>query len=227
MTSIPAEPVPAPQPPPAPDGGASWSPIPTATEPAPPPPPNPPDSAPVEPAGGRTRLGPVLVAMGVGAAVAIGLGVFGRLHQPTGIAVNLAGFSSGLAAKTWLTTAAFLFAIVQLITGMAIFGRIPLKGAWLGPVHRWSGRIAVILVVPVAVHCLYALGFADFSVRALIHSILGCFFFGAFVCKMLILTREDSPKWVLPVVGGLVFSLLTALWCTAALWFFIYRGITF
>jgi Family of unknown function (DUF6529) len=175
----------------------------------------------------RTRIGPVLLALGIGAAVSVGLGVFGRVHPPTGIAVNLAGFSSGLAAKTWLTTAAFVFAIVQMVTGMAIFGRIPLKGAWLGPVHRWSGRIAVIITVPVAVHCLYALGFQDFSTRALVHSIIGCFFFGAFVAKMLILTREDSPGWVLPVLGGLVFSLLTALWLTAALWFFIYRGVHF
>ncbi|GAA3629353.1 DUF6529 family protein [Microlunatus ginsengisoli] len=174
-----------------------------------------------------TRLGPVLVAMGIGAAVSIGLGLFGRLHAPTGIAINLAGFSSGLAAKTWLTTAAFLFAIVQLVTGMAIFGRIPLHGAWLGPVHRWSGRIAVLLVTPVAVHCLYALGFQDFSSRALVHSILGCLFFGAFVCKMLVLTRDDAPGWVLPVLGGLVFSLLTALFATAAVWFFVYRGFTF
>lgn len=174
-----------------------------------------------------SRFGPVLVAMAIGAAVSIGLGMFGRLHSPTGVAINLAGFSSGLAAKTWLTTAAFLLAILQLVTGMAIFGRIPLKGSWLGPTHRWSGRIAVLVVTPVAVHCLYALGFADFSTRALVHSILGCLFFGAFVCKMLVLTRDDAPGWVLPVLGGLVFSLLTGLFATAAVWFFVYRGFTF
>ncbi len=186
----------------------------TATSPAP-------TSAP------SARIRPVLVAMSIGAVVSIGLGLFGRLHAPTGIAINLAGFSSGFAVKTWLTTTAFAFAVVQLVTGMAIFGRIPLEGAWLGPVHRWSGRAAVLLVTPVAVHCLYALGFADFSTRALVHSVLGCLFFGAFVCKMLILTRDDAPAWALPVLGGLVFSLLTGLFATAAVWFFVYRGFTF
>lgn len=209
MTSIPAEPV-LPLPP------ESVMP-PTA----------PPDTGPAGPLAPSSRIGPVLVAMGIGAAVMIGLGVYGRLHTPTGVALNLAGFSSGLAAKTWLASGAFLLAIVQLITGLAIFGRIPLSGAWLGPVHRWSGRAAVLLTVPVAAHCLYALGFQDFSVRALVHSIVGCVFYGAFVCKMLILTREDTPGWVLPLVGGLVFSALTALWATSALWFFIYRGFTF
>ena len=68
---------------------------------------------------------------------------------------------------------------------------------------------------------VYSLGFQTFYASVLIHSILWCFFYGAFVCKMLILTRDDSPKWALPLAGGLVLSGLTALWMTAALWFFL------
>jgi len=169
----------------------------------------------------RTRLGPVLVAFAIGSAVAVGLGVYGRVHQPTGQAINLAGFSNGLAAKSALTTAAFVFVLVQMVTAMALFGRIPLQGRWVAPAHRWSGRIAVALTVPVAVHCLYALGFETFDGRVAAHSILGCFFFGAFVCKMLILTRDDSPKWALPVLGGAVLSGFVGLWMTAALWFYV------
>ncbi len=168
-----------------------------------------------------TRTAPVLVAFAVGSAVSVGLGVYGRLHAPTGQAINLAGFSSGLAAKSALTTGAMVFTLIQIVTAMAIYGRIPLRGAWVGRPRRWSGRIAVVLTVPIAVHCLYALGFQTFDARVLTHSLFGCFFFGAFVCKMLILTREDSPKWALPLLGGLVLSGLTALWMTAALWFFV------
>ncbi len=171
-------------------------------------------------------MGPLLVALGVGSAVAIGLGVYGRLHDPTGQALNLAGFSSGIAAKAWLTTAAFVFALVQIFTATILYGRIKISGAWVAPVHRWSGRIAVALIVPVAVHCLYALGFQGYSGRVLVHSILGCFFFGAFVAKMLILTRDDSPGWALPAIGGAVFSAFVALWMTAALWFFTTNGVT-
>jgi hypothetical protein len=172
------------------------------------------------------RIGPLIVAFAVGSAVAIGFGVYGRLHNPTGQAINLAGFSSGLAAKAWLSTAAFVFGLVQIFTAMVMYGRIKISGAWVAPVHRWSGRIAVAFTVPVAVHCLYALGFQGYSGRVLVHSILGCFFFGAFVSKMLILTREDSPGWALPALGGAVFSGLTALWMTAALWFFSTNGLT-
>jgi Family of unknown function (DUF6529) len=168
-----------------------------------------------------TRIGPVLVAFAIGTLAAVALGVYGRLHTPTGQAVNLAGFSSGLAVKSFLATIAMILAVVQTVTAMALFGRIPLTGAWVGPVHRWSGRVAVAVTVPAAVHCLYALGFQTYDTRTLVHSLFGCFFYGAFVVKMLVLTRDDSPKWALPLMGGLVLSGLTALWMTAALWFYL------
>jgi hypothetical protein len=37
----------------------------------------------------------------------------------------------------------------------------------------------------------------------------------------LILTRDDSPKWALPLAGGMVLTGLTALWVTAVLWFLV------
>jgi hypothetical protein len=112
-------------------------------------------------------------------------------------------------------------AIVQTVTAMGIHGRIPLRGGWVSPLHRWSGRLAVLISVPVAVHCLYALGFQGYDGRVITHSLFGCFFYGAFVFKMLILTRDDSPKWALPLAGGLVLSGLTALWITGVLYFLV------
>ena len=171
----------------------------------------------------------VWVAMGIGTLVAVGLGVYGRFHDPTHIAVNLAGFSSGVTVKVWLATAVFVLAIVQLATAMAMYGRLgKIRGtATTAAVHRWSGRIAVLVSVPVAVHCLYALGFQGYSTRVLVHSLLGCFFYGAFVAKMLLLSRPGGPRWLLPVLGGLVFSALTGLWLTSSLWFFTTKGVTF
>lgn len=168
-----------------------------------------------------TRVGPVLVALAIGAAVSLALGAYGRIHEPTGQAINIAGFSSGIAAKAFLTTVALAFAVVQTVTASGLMGRIKLNGAWVAPLHRWSGRIAVAVTVPVAVHCLYALGFGTYDTRVLLHSLFGCFFYGAFVVKMLVLTRNDSPGWALPLMGGLVITGLTALWMTAALWFFL------
>jgi hypothetical protein len=184
------------------------------------PPPPPPPSAAVK----------LLVPFLIGSAVSVGLGAYGKLHDPTGIAVNIAGFSGPLAAKTCLATVGFLLALVKLSTALAMYGKLPGLAhppAWFSTVHRWSGRLAFLCVVPVALHCLYAVGFDDYSPRVLIHSLLGCFFFGAFTAKMLLLQRKGLPGWALPVFGGLVFTALAGLWLTSSVWFFTTFGVTF
>ena len=163
----------------------------------------------------------------IGALVALTLGIYGRLHNPTGYAINIAGFSSPGAVKSWLATAATVFALVQVASALVMYGKVPRVAPprWIGGLHRWSGRIAFLLAVPVAVHCLYALGFQNYSTRVLVHSVLGCAFFGAFTVKMLILPKRGLPGWVLPVVGALVFTVLIAIWLTSAYWFFSTFGI--
>src|SRR5712664_3881771 len=115
---------------------------------------------------------PLLVALLSGCAVAVVLGVYARLHHPARYALDVGGFSSPLYAKAWLTTAAAVLAVVQLITGSRIIR--PAAPAWMAILHRWSGRIAILLTVPVIIHCVYALGFQAYSTRVLAHSVLGC-----------------------------------------------------
>jgi hypothetical protein len=168
----------------------------------------------------------LLVPAAAGAAVSIVLGAYAGLHQPSGIAVSVAGFSSALTVKVWLTTLAFVLALAQLVSALVMYGKLPVTApSWIGRAHRWTGRAAFVVVIPVAVHCLYALGFQGFDARTLAHSLLGCLFFGAFTVKMLVLTRDDTPGWALPLTGGLVFAGLTALWLTSALWFFTTVGV--
>ena len=178
----------------------------------------------------RTRdshLAALVVPLAAGSAVAIALGVYGRVHEPTGLAVSIAGFSGAQSVKAWLTTVVFLFALVQLATALAMWGKLPVAApSWAPTLHRWSGRVAVLLAVPVLVHCLYALGYQSATPRVLVHSLLGCFFFGAFTAKMLLLTRRGVPGWALPVIGGLVFAGLVGLWLTSSLWFFTTIGVT-
>jgi hypothetical protein len=166
-------------------------------------------------------LVPALVA----AAVAVALGAYGKVHDPAGTAFNLAGFSSTGAVKSWLASVAFLFALVQLVSALMVYGRLP-GPRWAATLHRWSGRAAFLVAVPVAVHCLYALGHQTYETRVMWHSLLGCFFFGGFSAKMLLLRSERLPGWLLPLVGGLVFAALTVVWLTSALWFFRTFGVT-
>jgi Family of unknown function (DUF6529) len=164
----------------------------------------------------------------VGGLVALSLGIYGRLHPATGVAVDIVGFSSPATVKAWLATVAVALALVQLGSSLVMYGKMPgvsSSPSWMSGLHRWSGRLAFIVTVPVAVHCLYALGFQSFSPRVLAHSILGCLFFGAFTVKMLSLTRRGLPGWTLPLLGGLVFVLLAAIWFTSAFWFFSIFGV--
>ena len=178
-----------------------------------------------EPAG---NFGRMLIALGVGSLVAVALGVYASAHDPTGQALNLAGFTDGLHAKAWLATAAFALVIVQLLSALAMWGKLPGVaggGALSAKLHRWSGRLAVLISLPVAAHCLYALGFQTADTRVLLHSLLGCFFYGIFITKMIVLAKDDQKPWVIPVVGGLVFTGLTGLWLTSSLWLFSNSGV--
>jgi hypothetical protein len=169
----------------------------------------------------RPRSSLLIVPLLAGAAVSVALGVYGRAHGPTGVAVSLAGFSGAQAAKSWLATGAVVLAVVQLISALVMYGKLGVRApGWIGGLHRWSGRGAFLLAIPVAVHCLYALGFQSGEPRVLVHSLLGCAFFGAFTVKMLALRKDDLPGWALPLLGGTVFTLLVGLWLSASLWFF-------
>ena len=131
-------------------------------------------------------------------------------------------FKDTLHMKAWLVTAALVLACGQLLTAARIYEvlRFPPGGRIYQTVHRWSGRAAILLTLPVAYHCVFMLGFETESPRVLIHSLLGSAFYGAFVAKLLILRSSKFAGWALPVAGGLLFSILLGLWLTSALWFF-------
>jgi hypothetical protein len=170
-----------------------------------------------------------VIAVLIGSAVAVGLGVFGKVHDPQFFSINVAGFSSGLAVKAWLATVAVVLALFQFGSAFSMYGLLP-RGrvpSWVSIAHVWSGRLAVLASVPVAVHCLYALGFQSTDTRVLFHSIFGCFSYGVFVAKMLLLTRKGLAPWVIPIAGGLTFFGLVFIWLTSALWFFETSGVTF
>ncbi len=182
---------------------------------------------PLPPQRAASSVSMLVVPSVIGGLVALTLGIYGRLHSPTGIAVNIAGFSSPGSVKSWLATVATVLAIVQVVSALVMYGKVPRVTApsWIGGLHRWSGRIAFLAAVPVAIHCLYALGFQNYSTRVLLHSIFGCLFFGAFTVKMLILPKKGLPGWVLPFWGAVVFTALVLIWLTSAYWFFSTFGI--
>ncbi len=178
------------------------------------------------PATSRPALAILAVPVVAGVGVAVVLGVYGSMHEPAQYGISIAGFSTGAVAKSWLTTAAVVLAVVQVVTGAGMWGWFGLGDrTWVAPLHRWSGRLAVLATLPVVTHCLYAFGFEHDNPRVLAHSLLGCLFFGAFTAKMLALRPKSVPGWALPVLGGLLFTTLAGLWLTSALWYFTTTGV--
>ena len=174
---------------------------------------------------GAIGLG-VLLLLGV--AVAVILGVYARVHRPAARPLFLLGFSGMLQMKTWLATAALVLVVVQVLTALWMWGRLPGAGprpAWVPTAHRWSGSLAFVLSLPVALHCVWSLGFVTTTPRVLVHGLVGCAFYGAYAAKMLGLRLRGLPGWVLPVLGGSVFALFVLLWATSALWFFTRSGV--
>lgn len=133
-------------------------------------------------------------------------------------------FSSAIAAKVWLATGAGALALVQISTGARIFGKIkrfvPIPPPYVNGIHRWSGRLAVLLTLPVAFHCIFILGFRSTDARVLAHSIVGSLVYGVVAVKLFFVHDRDHPRWTLPLVGGTLFAVLATLWATSSLWYF-------
>lgn len=154
--------------------------------------------------------------------MALALGTYGRVHEPTGGSIATFGFPAVLPMKAWFATAVFVLALAQLVSALALWGRLPgvRNAPRLALVHRWSGTAAFVVSLPVAYHCLWSLGFQDTDTRVLAHSLAGCAFYGAFATKLLALRIDGRPGWALPAIGGLLVTGVTVLWLTSSLWFF-------
>jgi hypothetical protein len=173
-------------------------------------------------AAARRLLGVLLV----GGAVAVALGVYGKAHDPTHEQPYSLVFTGTIQLKVWFATAAVGLAIVQVLLGLRLFDKIAVPRhtpAWLGDAHRLVGTVAFLLTLPVAYQCLWALGFQSTDTRVLVHSLLGCLFYGVFTIKVLSVRVRGLPDATLPIVGGVVFAALVGVWLTSALWFLTSR----
>jgi hypothetical protein len=170
---------------------------------------------------------PLLLAAGLGAAVSVALGVYAKVHGPTGEQIAHYGFPTLLSMKAWLTTGVFGLVVAQAVSASWMYGRLPGVGPpppWIAVAHRWTGTLAFLLVLPVAYHCLWSLGWRDTDARVMVHGILGCAFFGALTTKLLALRINGLPGWAIPVLGAGLVAILTGIWLTSALWFFTTVG---
>jgi hypothetical protein len=164
---------------------------------------------------------PVLLAL----VVAVGLYVLGKNDAPDYSGTALFGRTAAdtLSLKSWLASAVLALAIWQLVSALWIYRKLPGAGdppKRLHLVHRLSGAGLLLLTLPIAYHCMFAYGFQTFDTRIAVHSIAGCFLYGAFAAKVVIVRSRRVPSRLLPVAGGTLVTLAAVLWYTAALWYF-------
>ena len=159
-------------------------------------------------------------------AATIACGVYARAKSGTpDYGTSLFGQTGAdtLPLKSWLATAVLGLALVQLCTALWLYGRIGrvrVRPRRLGTAHRLTGAAAILLSLPIAYHCLFAYGFEDFDSRVLVHSLAGCFLYGAVAAKVLVVRWRSLPGWDLPVAGGTLVTVVVVLWYTGALWYF-------
>jgi Family of unknown function (DUF6529) len=166
-----------------------------------------------------------LVAVALGTAVAVVLGVNDRRH-PGSVGPLKLGFNSVIQMKTWVALGIGVLLLVQLVLALWMYGRLG-SGApgWVGPVHRAIGIVAILASLPVAYDCLLAFGIQTYQPRVLAHALLGCAVYGALVVKVFAVHSRTAPSWFLPVAGGLFFTLFLLVVLTSAVWYSAQYGI--
>ena len=161
-----------------------------------------------------------LLAAGVAAA----LYVAGRVHA-VDPAASLFGrqYLAAVVLKALLASVLLGLAALQVLLALWMYRKLPLAGSPPHPVrraHRITGFALFAISLPVAAHCLIAYGVQMTSVRVAVHSLAGCFFYGAFTAKVLLVRTRRLPGCVLPAVGGTLAVTVAVLWYSSALWFY-------
>jgi hypothetical protein len=174
------------------------------------------------------RLGPLgryLLPLGLALAVAAGLYALGTANASH---LTAAQFDQTLTdtvpLKSWLATALLALAATQLGLALWIYDRLPglvAAGRSVVTVHRAVGGVAILLTLVIAYRCASTYGVqTGISARVAVHSVAGCFLFGAIVAKLVIVRLGRFRGWVVPLAGGTLVVLVAVLWYTSALWYF-------
>ncbi|MFB6604898.1 DUF6529 family protein [Streptomyces noursei] len=124
--------------------------------------------------------------------------------------------------KTQLGSALLGLVLIQLLLALWMYGRLPgLRAAphRVGTAHRLIGAFAFLFSIPIAQQCVIAYGVSLTGPRQALHSLAGCFLYGAFVAKVVVVRHRRWPGWALPLAGGALVTVIVLAWYSAAFWY--------
>ena len=140
------------------------------------------------------------------------------------IAVDTIGFLNRVTGhqlllwKVVATTTVFALAGLQVLLAARFYGRTSfpgINGGTAATLHRWSGRVALVLAVAVAYSCVAGPAGPTSPTRVLLHSIFGIAAFVVLTVKFLILRVVKGGDKALPIAGVSLFLVFAAIWATS------------
>lgn len=174
-----------------------------------------------------------LTAFTAGAVVALLVGVFGKLHDPSLDGTTTLGFDTVIDMKIMVSIPIGVLVVLQVIGALWMYGKLGMEApSWLGRAHRISGAVTLLLALFVAYHCLFSLGLEsgtledgyEVPARTVVHGVVGCAVLGAVVVKVVAVRSRRAPGWFLPVAGGLLFTLFVVVLLTSTVWYVSEKG---
>ena len=133
-------------------------------------------------------------------------------------------FLNSLTGGNLLTVKVVFATIVFALAGLQVAMAARFWGAgglpWVSEatavaVHRWSGRVTLLLAAFVALACLVGPAGVTSPTRVLLHSVVGSAVLAVLALKFALLKLTRSGDRLLPLVGSLTFLSFAAVWATS------------
>lgn len=120
--------------------------------------------------------------------------------------------------KVVLATVVFGLAGLQVALASRFYGVStfpPISGGAAARLHRYGGRVAVLLGVLVGFSCVVGPAGPISPTRVLLHSLFGILVFVVLTAKFAVLRIVRKGDKLLPLLGSLLFLAFGAIWATS------------
>ena len=128
------------------------------------------------------------------------------------------------AIKAAGSTVVVLLTFSQLYTMESVLGHLPRGGIKMRSmmrVHRWGGRIAIVLAALIAFFCMIDIGAPREPLRVVVHVVAGSTAFALLGIKFALIRWRPSLAYdTAPWIGRVVAVCFVAIWITSGFAFF-------